>query len=124
MSIIIKGVVQSGGKIGREIGFPTANIPLDNIIKIDRGVYVVEFNVDGYTYQGVANIGVHPTLGAISQPVLEVNIFDYSGDLYGKTVSVYLLEHMRKEYQFGSKEELVEAIKNDVSKARKYFEKR
>ncbi len=121
MSIKIKGVVREGSKVGRKIGFPTANIPLDDIIGIDTGVYVVEFIVDGYTYKGVANMGMQPTMKNLEKPLLEVNIFDYNGDLYGKQVEVTLLKRIREEIKFARRDELIEAIKNDAQTARNYF---
>lgn len=124
MSITIKGTVREGNKVGRKIGFPTANIPLDPLVKIDDGVYVVEFTVDGYRYHGVANIGVHPTVGRNSKRLIEVNVFDYNDSLYGKEVEVCLLHYIREEKNFATRDELIQAIGSDVEFAKNYFRKR
>lgn len=118
----IEGVVQHGDKRGRTLGFPTANIVLDGLHLPRLGVYAVRIQVlDGPhagTYDGVASIGVRPTFGGGKAPNLEVMLFDFSGDLYGATLSVGLVAFLRPELAFPSAEALVAQMHADVAEAR------
>lgn len=110
----VSGTVIEGRKLGRELGFPTANVRLGDLQAPKDGVWAVE--VDG-RYRGVANLGMRPTVGG-DEKLLEVHIFDFSGDLYGKTLRVKFLRFLRGERKFSSIEELREQIAKDAADAR------
>ncbi|MCL1051231.1 bifunctional riboflavin kinase/FAD synthetase [Shewanella abyssi] len=114
---ILSGKVAHGQKIGRTIGFPTANIALKRKVTPVRGVFAVKLYWDNSDiYEGVANVGFRPTVnGQICQ--LEVHLFDFDGDLYGKAVEVELVAKIRDEQPFGSLDALKTQIKNDADRA-------
>lgn len=115
----IAGVVAHGDKRGRTIGFPTANIPLGRHLEPARGVYAVRVRLpDGTRVPGVANIGRRPTVNAGPESRLEVNLFDWSGDLYGQHLSVALHAFLRSERRFAGLDELKAAIAADAATAR------
>lgn len=115
---ILSGKVAHGQKIGRTIGFPTANIALKRKVTPVRGVFAVKLYWDNSDiYEGVANVGFRPTVnGQICQ--LEVHLFDFHGDLYGKSVEVELVAKIRDEQPFGSLDALKKQIENDVNRAK------
>lgn len=114
----ISGRVSHGQKLGRTIGFPTANMPLKRTVSPVSGVYVVEaLCQDGQTVQGVANIGRRPTVNGERQQ-LEVHLFDFNANLYGKQMEVFLLHKLRDEKKFESFEALKEQIELDAEAAR------
>ncbi len=112
------GKVAHGEKIGRTLGFPTANIALKRQVSPVRGVFAVKLYWDNSDiYEGVANIGFRPTVnGQVCQ--LEVHIFDFDGDLYGRTVEVELVAKIRDEQPFQSLEALKRQINNDADEAK------
>ncbi|QYK06200.1 bifunctional riboflavin kinase/FAD synthetase [Shewanella zhangzhouensis] len=112
------GRVAHGQKIGRTIGFPTANIALKRKVVPVRGVFAVKLWWDeSDIYEGVANVGFRPTVnGQVCQ--LEVHLFDFEGDLYGKRVEVELVAKIRDEQPFESLEALKKQIWNDADRAR------
>lgn len=115
------GIVISGKKLGRTIGFPTANILLDSKKIVPcHGVYAVKINIDADVYIGMLNIGNRPTVRGefIS---LEVHIIDYEGDLYGIYISLSLYEYIREEKKFPSKEVLKEQLEIDKRVVIDYF---
>lgn len=117
----IFGKVSHGAKLGRTIGFPTANIPLRRCVVPISGVYVVEvFGITPQSIKGVANIGKRPTVGGIDTQ-LEVNLFDFEGDLYGKQLEIVLKEKLRGEEKFASFDALRQQIEKDVIAAKNYF---
>lgn len=118
MNLRVFGQVVDGQKLGRKIGFPTANIKLCHQTAIESGVYAVRVNLDGREYCGVANIGVRPTVETTSNKTLEVNIFDFEGDIYSQTVEVEFVAKLRDERKFDSIEELKNQIKQDVQNAK------
>lgn len=117
----IEGVVQHGFKRGREMGFPTANIPMDGLHLPAFGVYAVSVDVlDGPhagTYQGCASLGSRPTFGDHA-PNLEVFLLDFEGDLYGATLSTALVAFQRPELKFDGIDALIAQMKADVADAR------
>ncbi|MDO6638732.1 MULTISPECIES: bifunctional riboflavin kinase/FAD synthetase [unclassified Shewanella] len=119
--VLLSGKVAHGQKIGRTIGFPTANIALKRKVSPVRGVFAVKMYWDGSDiYEGVANVGFRPTVeGQVCQ--LEVHLFDYSGDLYGKRVEVELVAKIRDEHPFESLDALKKQILNDVNEAKALF---
>ena len=114
----IVGEVVHGQKLGRTLGFPTANVVLDPSCRLRHGIYAVRFSVDGQTFGGVANFGRRPTVTDAGAPLLEVFVFDFDGDLYGKTVEVAFVDWIRGEEKFPGLEALVQAMNRDKDKAR------
>tara|TARA_B100000674_G_C37822518_1_gene906541 strand:- start:474 stop:1202 length:729 start_codon:yes stop_codon:yes gene_type:complete len=117
----IEGVVIGGEQRGRELGYPTANMSLDGLHLPNLGVYAVLVDVlNGEhvgCYNGVASLGVRPMFGE-NTPNLETFIFDFSGDLYGATLSVALVDFMRPEIKFDSLEKLIVQMDQDSLKAK------
>ena len=115
----ILGEVIEGDKRGRKIGFPTANILLNNLIKPDFGVYAVKIDYNNDTYDGIANFGVRPTFDKTkSQPILEVHLFNFSDNLYGKEIIVSFVDFIRKEKKFNGLESLKSQIQLDINIAK------
>ena len=117
----ISGLVIEGDKRGRSINFPTANIKLGNLIMPAFGVYSVSIKgIENKIYNGIANIGRRPTVNDRGV-LLEVNIFDFNYNIYGKEISVNLLNFIRKEKKFDGIESLKTQIKNDVRVSKEFF---
>jgi riboflavin kinase/FMN adenylyltransferase len=115
----IRGTVAHGDARGRTIGFPTANIALGRHLEPARGVYAVTVTLpDGQTRPGVANIGRRPTVNTGPESRLEVNLFDFAGDLYGQELAVALHVFLRPERRFSGIDELKAQIAADAAKAR------
>lgn len=113
----VSGRVVKGFQRGRTIGFPTANLrPRENLL-LPNGVYAVMVNVDGQTMPGVANIGMNPTF-SLQRKTLEAYLFDFSGDLYGRRVTVGFVERLRGERKFPAVDALVKQIQEDARQAR------
>ena len=120
----IEGVVIHGAKLGRTIGFPTANINYPKeLVKLPFGVYRV--NVSGYPLNtaisrstmgnsAIMNWGMKPTVHNTVEPVVEVHILDFDGDLYGKNIRIEVLKQIRSEKKFGSLDELKAQINEDI----------
>ncbi len=113
----ITGTVIHGDKRGRELGFPTANIRLDAGCALRYGIYAVRVSVDGRRIDGVANFGRRPMFdtGAV---LLEIFLFDYSGDLYGKVLDVAFIDWIREERMFDGAAALVAQMQDDSRLAR------
>lgn len=110
------GTVVHGEKKGRQLGFSTANVfPPEGSILPANGVYAVRFVVDGFTYDGVCNIGMKPTFDNpdIKNPMVEVHVLDFDGNLYGKEVAVDWIQHIRDEKKFESLDALIAQISQD-----------
>jgi riboflavin kinase/FMN adenylyltransferase len=115
----IRGVVSHGDKRGRTIGFPTANVPLGRHLEPARGVYAVTVRLaDGATFKGVANIGRRPTVNAGTESRLEVNLFDFSGDIYETDITVALHSYIRAEIKFSGLDALKAQIATDAAEAK------
>jgi riboflavin kinase/FMN adenylyltransferase len=96
----IEGLVQKGRQLGRQLGFPTANVPLGDYVAPKLGVYATRTRLaDGRIYGGVANIGVNPTTGIVDAR-LEVWLFDFDEDIYGEIIETDLIEFLRPEETF------------------------
>ncbi|MGF2736557.1 bifunctional riboflavin kinase/FAD synthetase [Marinobacter sp. DUT-1] len=116
----IRGRVVYGRQLGRQIGAPTANILLHRMPAL-RGVYVVSGRLDdGSVYDGVANIGVRPTVDG-KRPSLEVHLFDFAGTLYGQHLEVVFRHGLRDEEKFDSVEALKDQIARDMDNARAWL---
>lgn len=115
----ILGRVVQGDKRGREIGFPTANIMMDNIMKPKLGVYAVKIEFDNNIYNGIANFGVRPTFDkSKSLPILEVHLFNFSDNLYKKEIVVSFIDFIRKEKKFDGLVSLKKQIELDIKQAK------
>jgi riboflavin kinase/FMN adenylyltransferase len=114
----IEGVVELGDQRGRTIGFPTANVALGEHLRPRFGVYAVRALVDGTWRNGVANLGKRPTFGKL-QENFEVHLFDFAGDLYGKTLRVSLVDFIRPEMKFAGLDQLKAQIAADGEAARR-----
>ena len=115
----ITGTVIEGKKIGREIGFPTANI-LTNADKPipANGVYAVEVNTEFGSFQGMLSIGVNPTIDPANRKIsIEVNIFDFDRDIYNKKISIVFRKRLRDEIRFENIEQLAAQMKLDRKEA-------
>lgn len=120
----MSGRVAHGDKKGRTIGFPTANIHLHRINTPLRGVFAVElFGIEGEPLAGVANLGTRPTVGGM-KTLLEVHLFDFDGDIYGRHVHVDFLRKLRDEQRFDSFDDLKAQILVDAEQAQAYFDDR
>jgi riboflavin kinase/FMN adenylyltransferase len=115
------GTVISGRQLGRGIGFPTANIRPEADLLPPFGVYAVKVEIDGVWRPGVANLGVRPTVDDQTQPLLEVHVFDWTGDLYGRELEVRLLKFLRPETRFLDFQALTAQISRDAEQARAWL---
>ncbi|HXF99501.1 MAG TPA: bifunctional riboflavin kinase/FAD synthetase [Bacteroidota bacterium] len=112
---MLEGIVVRGDGRGRQLGFPTANIsPVGrNKLIPARGVYVVEVRMDGRRFFGMMNIGVRPTVTDGTSQVLEVHLFDFDREIYGKELTLSFLKRLRAEQRFTSQQELVRQLASD-----------
>ena len=112
---VIDGTVEHGEKRGREIGFPTANVHLGDLIHPRHGVYAVRVRIegDGDWLDGIANFGRTPTTG-LRDPLLEAMIFDWDGDLYGQRIEVAMVSFLRPELKFDQLENMITQMHKDV----------
>lgn len=114
----IEGVVQHGDKLGREIGYPTANIDMGHYLRPAYGIYAVRGRLaDGRVLNGAANLGVRPTFDPPKE-LLEPYFLDFSGDLYGETIAVELIAFLRPEAKFDGLDALKAQMAKDVARAR------
>ena len=119
------GTVVKGRQVGRTLGFPTANVCLDDRTKVvpAAGVYAVRVRMpdDSSLKMGMANFGAQPTFG-LENTVFEVNIFDFDGDLYGKVLMVEFVDRIRDVCKFEGVERLVRQLNDDRTTARLMLE--
>jgi riboflavin kinase/FMN adenylyltransferase len=114
----IEGVVVEGARLGRKIGFPTANVALGDYVRPALGVYAARTRLpDGRVVPGVASVGTNPTVGLV-EPRLEVWLFDFEEDLYGQTIETELVAFLRPEAKFETLDALVAQIGIDADQAR------
>lgn len=111
----LSGEVVKGKQIGKKIGFPTANIHVEDDYKLIplNGVYAVEVEFDGSSYKGMLNIGIRPTFDVGNKVSIEVNIFDFDEDIYGKFLKVIFSDRIRDEKTFESSDELIVQLEKD-----------
>ena len=119
----VTGTVVMGNQIGRTLGFPTANLDIpDEFMMINNpGVYACQTVIDGKRYNAMANTGLRPTIGdrADGDFIIEVNVFDFEGDLYGKTMKVWFIDRIRDEVKFNGLEALKAQLQRDREEAKK-----
>jgi riboflavin kinase/FMN adenylyltransferase len=111
----LEGIVIHGNHLGRTIGFPTANIALNELDKMipKEGVYAVRATVNGKTYSAMAYIGKRPTVTAIGEQRIEVNIFNFDADIYGENLKIELVDYIRDDVKFNGLEELKKQLGKD-----------
>ena len=117
---LLQGKVVGGNRIGRKIGFPTANVSPDDPHKLipRDGVYAVQVSIGGSIYDGMLNVGYRPTIES-GMPIktIEVNLFDFKGDIYNSNVTLYFRKRIRNEKKFDGIEQLREQLVKDKSEA-------
>ncbi|WP_210279722.1 bifunctional riboflavin kinase/FAD synthetase [Rhizobium metallidurans] len=115
----VESEVIGGEKLGRQLGFPTANMRLPTEVELKPGIYAVRFRFeDGTMHDAVASYGRRPTVTDNGAPLLETYVFDFSGDLYGQICSVSFFSYLRPELKFDGLEPLVEQMNRDKDEAR------
>ena len=117
---MLTGIVVKGKGLGSNLNFPTANIHIEESYKLipKEGVYLVQSNLNGHQTYGMMNIGKNPTVSQDNKTHIEVHFFDFDEDLYGKTLKIELLDHLRSEIKFPNIDALKEQLKNDKSAAK------
>lgn len=114
----IEGFVQHGNGIGKKLGFPTANISLEQELVLPaRGVYAVLVLRQGNIYKGVANLGIKPTFNG-SDVTLEIHLFDFNGELYGEKLEVMFIDSLRNEVKFKKADDLIRQVQRDFVNAK------
>ena len=121
----LKGRIVKGNEIGRTIGFPTANLEIEEDYKLipKNGVYLISTILEKQIFFGMMNIGVKPTL-EIEKESIEVNLFDWGKDIYGEFIEVFILDYIRDETKFDSLIDLTDQIKIDKKTCLKLIEKK
>ncbi|MEP9402011.1 bifunctional riboflavin kinase/FAD synthetase [Sphingomonas sp. VNH70] len=115
----IQGVVEPGAQLGRQLGYPTANLRLGNYLRPAYGIYAVTGRLaDGRVLTGAANLGIRPTIAGDPVELLEPHFFDFSGDLYGQVIEVALIDFIRPEAKFDSLDALKVQMAADCVTAR------
>ncbi|PTS76710.1 bifunctional riboflavin kinase/FMN adenylyltransferase, partial [Sphingomonas sp. HMWF008] len=110
--------VQHGDKVGRTIGYPTANLDMGTYLRPAYGIYAVRGRLaDGRVLDGAANLGIRPTFDPPKE-LLEPYFFDFNEDLYGQAIEVELIDYLRPEAKFDSLEALTEQMEADCARAR------
>ena len=112
--IEIEAEVIHGKKIGRALGFPTANMPLEGYDNIERGVYRSEVVIDDIAYRVMSNVSIRHSVGG-KELLLETHVIGFEGNLYGRTLSVKLLEKIRDEKRFSSISDLKDQLTRDYN---------
>ena len=117
--MVIEGIVTHGQQLGRELGFPTANLVVESEANAEDGVYLSRVTVGEAHYYALSNLGTNPTVGGMTRQ-LESHLIDYPGEeLYGERIRVELLVRLRGEVRFSSIEALRHQIEQDMSEARR-----
>lgn len=116
------GTVVHGNHLGNCLGFPTINLipPADKMLPL-FGVYATTVQIDGNRYQGMTNVGIKPTIEGKRMPGVETNIFDFSGDLYGKRAVIFFHKYIRPEQKFAATDALSRQMESDYRAVRNYF---
>lgn len=115
----VEGVVEPGAQLGRQLGYPTANLSMGKYLRPAYGIYAVTGRLpDGRVLKGAANLGIRPTIEGEPIELLEPYFFDFSGDLYGQTIEVALIEYLRAEAKFESLDALKVQMALDCEHAR------
>ena len=117
------GIVVSGYRVGRKIGFPTANLRVDDPDKLvpSDGVYAVRVTVAGQSYGGMLSIGYRPTMANGTDRSIEVNIFNFHSDIYEQYICLSFVRYLRPELKFDSIDELIAQLHKDKEIASRYL---
>ena len=123
----VSGKVVEGNRLGRTLGYPTANIAVSGSLTAASGVYAARVWIDGdeeeRKYGAMANLGVKPTFGGLhDHRILELHLFDFEGDLYGRRLSVELVRFVRPEQKFATPEDLRLQIEKDETNIKNILE--
>ncbi len=123
-SYFITGTVITGKQLGRTIGFPTANIKIEEKYKLipQNGVYLVQASINSQIINGMMNIGTNPTVGGQEQSI-EIHFLDFDADIYNQELKVSILQRIRDEKKFNSLQDLQEQLQKDKVIAKEYFNK-
>jgi riboflavin kinase/FMN adenylyltransferase len=120
----LAGQVVAGDRLGRQLGFPTANLDVTGLVLPPQGVYAVHTHLQGKTHRAVLNIGHRPTLHIpIPQLRVEVHLLDFQGELYGQELEITFVAKLREEQKFSSLDTLKARITQDVIEARRLFDR-
>ncbi|MBP3332253.1 MAG: riboflavin kinase [Tidjanibacter sp.] len=119
---IIKGRVAEGRKIGRKLGFPTANISIDGGVKLRDGVYAGLAHIDNTRHKAVINVGCNPSVKENGDRRVEVHLLDFDKDIYGLEIEIEFLYYLREECKFPSLEALAEQIGKDKATANRLLD--
>ncbi|MDG5488475.1 bifunctional riboflavin kinase/FAD synthetase [Sphingomonas sp. BGYR3] len=115
----VEGVVEHGAKLGRQLGYPTANLSMGQYLRPAYGIYAVRGHLaDGRVLDGAANLGIRPTIEGQATELLEPYFFDFSGDLYGQRIEVEFIDFIRPEGRFDSLDALKDQMARDCDAAR------
>jgi riboflavin kinase/FMN adenylyltransferase len=120
----VQGIVEHGKHLGGPVlGFPTANLipPADKLLP-PFGVYITEIEIDKILYHGIANVGCKPTIEGENPVGVEMHIFDFEQNIYGKEIRVDFLSRVRSEIKFDSIDDLKKQMGKDIASAREFFE--
>ena len=117
---VIEGRVERGNQLGRTLGFPTANIPLHGRVSPVLGIFAVRVGLgrSSCSWPGVASLGLRPTVNQVARPLLEVHLFDFEGDLYGRRMAVEFVAKLRDEQKFDGLAALTSQMHADARLAR------
>ncbi len=120
----LSGKVVSGNRIGRQLGFPTANIQPDQSRKLlpKQGVYLVKSVIENQPVYGMMNLGMRPTIDG-HKLIMEIHFFDFNRDIYGQRIPIYFLDRLRSEQKFESLEALKEQLQKDAQKSKEKIKK-
>ena len=116
----IIGEVVHGNKIGRKLGYPTANIDYKDYTLPKSGVYLTIVNINDKKYLSMTNIGHNPTLNEQEKPRLEVHILDFNEEIYGEEIEISFIKYLREERKYNSKEELMKSLEETINICREY----
>jgi riboflavin kinase/FMN adenylyltransferase len=118
---VLEGIVVGGDRRGRQLGFPTANLSVENELLPPNGVYVTLAMLDGVAHPSITNVGVRPTVGTSSVPGVETHLFDFDNDLYGRLLRLAFVQRVREERRFEGLDQLRHQIALDCAGAREVF---
>ena len=122
----LTGKIVSGDRIGKELGFPTANLLIDDTLKLvpGDGIYAVDVEFPATpeeSFEGLCNIGMRPTFSGTLKTI-ETYILDFNREIYGEQMTIRFKKYLRPEEKFDSREELIEQMHKDVQEARIFFD--
>ena len=122
---MIKGEVITGNRIGHHIGYPTANLQLKDPKKLlpRDGIFAATARIDGVEYQGMLYVGLRPSIESVTERRIEIHLFDFDRQIYGKNIAVEIYEFIRPDNQFPTMENLKEAMARDETAVREFFNK-